>query len=182
VAKGAESAKVDGPGLNAGITITGGPGSGEPGSGSALGTLADLSGFFAAAFGQAPDPMVAKQPKTTYLGPKYTVAYVMPGPNGVRSTLKQDVYPYAKPDPLTYMQPGQRFFGDQRTRGGWFIAPMQLKQTLVGIGLPASAPSEDDGFLPGLGTLAAFAAAALGLIAITVGLLRLRRRPRPVTT
>jgi hypothetical protein len=126
--------------------------------------------------------MVAKQPETTYLGPKYTVAYVMPGPNGIRSTLKQDVYPYAKPDPLTYMQPGQRFFGDQRTRGGWFVAPVHLKQTMIGIGLPPTAPGGDDGFLPGFGTIAAFAAAALGLLAIAWGVLRLRRRPRPVTT
>ena len=50
-------------------------------------------------------------------GPRYTITYTMPGPR--TSELRQDVYPYAKPNPVTDTAPGQRYFGSQRTVGGW---------------------------------------------------------------
>jgi hypothetical protein len=47
------------------------------------------------------------------------------------------VYPYAKPAPLTYMKPGQRFWNTEQAHGGWFRATAALKKVLVRAGLPA---------------------------------------------
>jgi hypothetical protein len=177
LAKGAESATIHGPGLSSAIGL---PGSGEPGGGTPLGRIADFTGFYPEAFGQSPDPTVAKPPPGD-LGPRYTITYVMPGPNGTRDRLVQDVYPYATPDPVTYMAPGQSFFAGQRTEGGWYVSPVALKQALVRVGLPATAPRADGGAWVGGTALAAIVAAALLLAVGAAGVLRLRRRPRVVT-
>jgi hypothetical protein len=179
-AKGPIAATIDGPGTGGGISLGG---NGEPGSGAPLGNLSDQAGLFPAAFGQTPDPMLANRPKGDP-GPRYTITYRLPGPNGVESTIRQDLYPYAKSGPVTYTAPDQRFFGTERTRGGWYQASPTLKETLVKAGLPATAPSagtsSDDGtaladYWP------AFAIAfALALAALTAVLLR--RRPRTATT
>ena len=137
LAKGPSEAVVTGPGIgddNA-VTIT------------ALGDDSDLtglSGFFPATFGQSPDPMLASAP-TGQLGPKYTVRYTVPGPNGADATILQDVYPYAEPSPVTYTAPGQRFFDNQRTRGGWYVSSLELRNLLVRAGLPAEAPTATSG-------------------------------------
>ena len=86
-------------------------------------------------YGQTPSPTSKHRPNAA-LGPAYTVTYVLPGPNGIRSKVVQRAYPYAKPLPLTYMRPGQRFWGSRHTVGGWFHAP-GLREALVQFGLPA---------------------------------------------
>jgi len=178
LAKGAESATLSGSGLKkAGILIKG---NGEPGSGTPLGQLAEESGFFPEVFGQSPDPLLKTAPKGD-LGPSYTLSYVMPGPNGVKSTIVQTVYPYAKPDPLTYVKPGQTFFDGQKTLGGWFQTPVRLKQDLVSIGLPATAPG-GGGFGIDLTTIGMAAALAAALALSAIMALRFRRRPRPLPT
>jgi hypothetical protein len=175
VAKGPSGASIDGPGSGGGINIRG---DGESG-GTPLGDLTQYGGFFAATFGQEPDPMLATRPKGD-LGPKYTITYTVPGPNNELDRLKQDIYPYAPGGPVTYMEPGQKFFGTEETRGGWFKAAPLVKDTLVEAGLPAVAPSgsESDGtsfFTAEL--LSAMAGAALLLGAATVIFLRRRERP-----
>ena len=175
VGKGPSGAEVSGPGDGGGISFTG---NGESG-GTPLGNLTEQAGFFAAAFGQEPNPLLAGRPKGE-LGPKYTITYTVPGPNNELDTLKQDVYPYAKPGPVTYMKPGQKFFGTEQTRGGWYQAPALLKETLTEAGLPAVAPSGSgsDGtsfFTAEL--LSAMAAAALLLGAASLIFLRRRERP-----
>jgi len=175
LAKGPSSASVSGPGLLGSVPV---PGEGEGGYGTPLGDLVSAGGFFPAMFGQSPDPMSKAKPKGL-LGPRYTVTYVVPGPNG-KSTIVQQIYPYAKPDPVTYMKPGQAFWGDQRTYGGWFRGSAQLKAALVRIGLPASPPAEGGAGFWSTGAIAGLAAglaAALGLAA--AGFALLRRRPRP---
>jgi hypothetical protein len=137
-AKGPSEAVVTGPGIDddGGIAIT------------LMGDGADLtnsSGFFPAAFGQSPDPMLASPPDGTQLGPKYTIHYTVPGPSGSEDTIVQDVYPYADPTPLTYTPPGQKFFGSQRTHGGWFVSSIGLRNVLVHAGLPAESPVADTG-------------------------------------
>jgi hypothetical protein len=142
--------------------------------------------LFPAAFGQTPDPMLAERPKGE-LGPRYTVTYRLPGPNGGESTIRQDLYPYAGNAPVTYTAPGQRFFGTERTRGGWFQASPELKDTLVKAGLPARAggppaaapgpsSSGDDG--TGFADLwPAFGAAfVIGLTALVSVVIRRRER------
>ncbi len=136
-AKGPESAAVSGPQLGRALAVTG---DGEGGNGSALGSLVDLGGFFPQMYGQAPTRTLKQQPRGA-LGPRYQIAYVVPGPNGIKSTVVQLVYPYAKPVPLTYMQPSQRYWGGRLTVGGWFRASPELRQALVRFGLPKTAPA-----------------------------------------
>jgi hypothetical protein len=177
LAKGAESASIQGPNLDSAITL----GGGEPGSGTPLGQIAEFTGFFAEAFGQSPDPTTDRPPAGD-LGPRYTITYVMPGPNGARDNVVQDVYPYATPDPVSYMRPGQSFFDGERTDGGWYVSPVALKRVLVEVGLPATAPRTGGGgsWLDGI-ALATIVAAGMILLLGAAGVAVLRRRPRPAT-
>jgi hypothetical protein len=177
LAKGPMDAKVSGPGIKGGGIHLKSNGGGDPSSGTPLGNLTEFSGFFPAMFGQEPDPMLQKRPRGT-LGPKYTIEYSVPGPYGHNATVRQDLYPYAKPDPLTYTRPGQTFFGGQKTRGGWFVAPTDLKATLVQAGLPKNPPSpgSSDSWALSWG-LSTLGAAALLLLAVTFVAYRRRLRP-----
>jgi hypothetical protein len=130
-AKGPESATIDGPGGS--ITVSG---DGEGGPGTPLGNLVENGGFFPAVFARSPDPMLARRPSGD-LGPRYTVTYVVPGPGG-DSRIVQDLYPYAQPRAVTYMRPGQRFWGGEQTHGGWYVATGDLTTS---VGLPEAAPT-----------------------------------------
>jgi hypothetical protein len=134
LAKGPSAASLTGPGLDRALPVKG---EGEMGVGTPLGSLVQLGGFFPQMFAEVPDPTTSVRP-TADLGPRYRVVYRVPGPNG-NSMVIQDVYPYAK-TPVTYMRSGQGFWGSERTHGGWFVSGPGLKVTLVGIGLPKSAP------------------------------------------
>jgi hypothetical protein len=126
-AKGPESASLTGPGLEQrSLTFAG---NGEMGQGTPLGKLVDATGFFAQMYGQSPDPTAKTRPPGT-LGPRYRITYVVPGPNGIRSRVVQDVYPFAKPTPLTYMRPAQRYWGSRLAHGGWFRTTAALRQVL----------------------------------------------------
>jgi hypothetical protein len=180
LAKGASEAEIDGPGLSSPIKLSG---SGEPGSATQLGQIAGATGFLPAVFGGGRDPqeLLTERPKGT-LGPRYTITYVMPGPNNQEDTLVQDVYPYAQPEAVTYTKPGQRFWNNERTHGGWYLSSWylaaSLKDQLVAAGLPPNAPTGDDGFrLPLAGILAAAVALALGGLAAYA----IRRRPGTAT-
>lgn len=173
LAKGASEATITGPGLGDGITLAG---ENSP-NGGALMELAESAGFFPAVFATTPNPMLTKRPKGS-LGPRYTITYTMPGPNSDVSRIRQDLYPYATPAPVSYVKPGQPFFETEKTFGGWFVSNAFLKQQLVAVGLPASPPA-GDGFDPPwvvVGILAALAA-----VVTAAGALRLRRRPHPAT-
>lgn len=141
VGKGPSEAVISGPGGgdgdgSSGITFKGCCADGTPTM-----MLAERAGFFAAAFGQQPDPMLGEPPAGA-LGPKYTITYTVPGPNNETWKIKQDLYPYAADGPLTYMKPGQELFENPGgTPGGWFPATSQLKEMLVDAGLPVSPPS-----------------------------------------
>jgi hypothetical protein len=112
------------------------------------------------------------------LGPKYTITYTVPGPDNDSVRLRQDLYPYAEPSPVTYMAPHQRFFMGMTTHGGWFRADPRLKDTLVAAGLPTVPPagSSGDSFF----STAAFGAlaAATALLAVAAVAIVLRRRVR----
>jgi hypothetical protein len=176
LAKGPSEATINGPGLKGGGIHLKSDGGGDPSSGTPLGNLTESGGFFPAAYGQQPDPMVKARPRGE-LGPKYTVVYKVPGPDGDTATLKQDLYPYAANGPVTYMKPGQEFFDGMRTHGGWYLAPRDLKSQLVDAGLPSSAPSGGSGTSwPIAWSAVSIAGAALLLAATFVAF---RRRPRP---
>jgi hypothetical protein len=135
-AKGPSTASLTGPGLDRALPVKG---EGEGGYGTPLGSLVQLGGYFPQVFGGSPNPTTRTRPAGD-LGPRYRVVYRVPGPNG-NSTLVQDVYPYAKPNPVTHMRAGQRFWGGTRTKGGWFVSEAGLKRTLVQAGLPKSPPA-----------------------------------------
>ena len=171
--KGASEATITGPGLGAPITLAG---EGQA-DGELLMQIAEAAGFFPAVFSQTPDPMSAERPAGT-LGPKYTVEYVMPGPSNELDTLVQEIYPYATPSPVTYVDPGQPFWTTEETYGGWFVAPSTLTDQLVAAGLPETAPTGGDTPSDSPWTvlgpvLVLLAVAAMGALAIVMT----RRRP-----
>lgn len=179
-AKGPESASISGPGLDRSLPITG---AGEMGPGTPLGALVDAGGFFAQMYGQSPDPTLPSQPKGTP-GPSFRITYVVPGPNEIRSRVVQQVYPYAKPSPVSYMAPGQSFWGNKRTSGGWFRAPADLKKMLVSLGLPAAAPRANAGFSPMdlIGPVAGGVVALIMLVAVARASRRRGWRPLRAAT
>ena len=130
-AKGPSEATISGPGFSKTIDVLNDGSGGTPG-----GDLTQQSGFFPAAFGQSPDPMLHSRP--AHLGPRYTIVWKVPG-GAANLRVRQDIYPYARGGSVTYMKPGQPIF-DMTTRGGWYRDP-QLKRTLVGLGLSAKAPA-----------------------------------------
>jgi hypothetical protein len=133
LAKGPSEATITGPGLGKAITITGPESDGSP-----MMSFAEAAGFFPAAFGQTPVVTTSTRPKGN-LGPKYSIDYVVPGPDGGSQKIHQDLYAYAKPAAWTYMPAGQPIF-DMTTHGGWFT-DAQLKTILVAHGLPKAAPT-----------------------------------------
>lgn len=132
-AKEPSQASISGPGFSKTILPTSGNEWGE----TPLALLTDLSGFFPSSVGQSPDPMLHRKPGA--LGPRYTIAWTVPGPPGPTHRVRQDLYPYARGGAVTYTKPGQAIF-DTTTRGGWYRSP-ELKNTLVAMGLPKVAPS-----------------------------------------
>jgi hypothetical protein len=97
----------------------------------------------------------------------------VPTPNGRRS-IEADLYPYATPRPVTYMKPGQPFFGLMRTYGGWYVGKPGLKKMLFEAGLPGRTPSDG-----GSHAWRWIGSSVLALAAVAaVAALLLRRRPR----
>jgi hypothetical protein len=131
LAKGPSAATISGAVLKNAITISG---DGETDQ-TPLGQLTMQAGFFPAAFGQSPDPMLHKRPAGP-LGPGLTIHYTVPGPDNQTFYIDQIAYPYAKGGAFTYMKPGQPIFG-MATIGGWYRA-YGLKRTLVKLGAPAT--------------------------------------------
>jgi hypothetical protein len=170
-AKGPASASLSGPGLDHAVPVTG---QGEMGPGTPLGSLVQFGGFFPQAFGQSPDPTTRKRPAGD-LGPRYRVVYRVPGPSET-STLVQDVYPYAKPSPVTHMRSGQPFWG-MHTHGGWFVGEARLKQALVKSGLPKSAPALGGRAFPWAWTLGGAAAFVILVVFALRRLHLMRLRP-----
>jgi hypothetical protein len=170
--KGANEAVLEGPGIGA-IAFAG---EGQSG-GMQLSALAEQSGVYQAMFReeQLPDPMLASRPNGD-LGPKYTITWTVPTSSTDADKIRQDVYPYAKPAPVTYMVPGQKAF-DRQTHGGWFQAGPGLKETLVSAGLPASAPRGSAGNSSFPTTTASLVVFALLFVTATAVVVRRRTRP-----
>lgn len=180
-AKGPIEASVDGPGLDDPITFGGWDAEAPLANGAPLMEFAEAAGFFPAVFPRQPDPMLDRRPKSD-LGPRYVVDYLVPGPYGEEWSILQDLYPYAKPHPVTYMAPGQPVYQTE-TRGGWFVAtsptaPSLLFQ-LTEAGLPRNPPTGSDGS-PFPWTIVGSLAAVVAVLAIgTLAIVVVRRRPHP---
>jgi hypothetical protein len=169
--KGPSAASLSGPGADGGISFGR---DGEDGV-TALSNLVNHSGLFRAVFGEEPDPILQRRPKGD-LGPEYTITWTVPGPSNELWKLRQEVYPYASPAPVTYIEPGQQVY-DQQTRGGWFQADAALKRTLVEAGLPSTWSGASSGSSAFPTALVTVSTAAL-LVAMATALL-IRRRARP---
>jgi hypothetical protein len=172
LAKGPDEATITGPGLAKAVTITGPEQAGSP-----LMSFAEAAGFFPAAFGQEPNPMLPGRPKGD-LGPKYRIDYNVPGGGGMSFPISQDLYPYAQPYAVTYMKDGQVIF-DMTTRGGWW-SDSSLKDQLVALGLPKSAATVE---AAGSSSAGFFSTGRLGLLVLVLllvgaGTLVMRRRFR----
>ena len=116
-AKGPASASITGPSVRT-LAVSG---NGEA-PGNPLGTLANAGGFFAQMFGQTPDPTFRLRPKGAL--DRGTPWCTSCPARTTPSRVTQFVYPYAKPVALTYMRPGQVFWGVIRaTAGGSALPP-----------------------------------------------------------
>ncbi len=76
---------------------------------------------------------------------------------------------------MTHTQAGQRYYGSERTVGGWFVATTTLKDQLVAAGLPSSPPGGEGRTLlswPVVGLGAAFI-----IVAFARGNVARRRAP-----
>lgn len=162
---------MSGPGISGNRHLGG---DSEGGPGTPLGALTVAGGFFPQVFGQEPDPTRTSRPQGD-LGPRYRITYVMPGPREA-AILRQDFYPYAESGPLTYMAPGQTFWGGQRTHGGWFAADWSVRRKL---GLPARAPTSRSGGAHLLRSSGVGGGAVLLALAIGVVILRRRSQEKP---
>jgi hypothetical protein len=175
-AKGPDEATITGPGIAKAITITGPEEAGSP-----MMSFAEAAGFFPAAFGQEPNPMLPDRPKGD-LGPKYRIDYNVPGGVGASFSISQDLYPYAQPYAVTYMNEGQEIF-DMTTRGGWWT-DVSLKDQLVALGLPKSAATAEaaNSSSAGFFSTGRLGVLVLVLFVVGAGTLVMRRRFRSDTT
>ncbi len=169
-AKGPDRATIDGPGLAKPIVLSGDSESGSQAASPFFRFVQDV-GFFPAVFPQTPNPMLPGRPTGT-LGPRYSIVYRVPGPNGESFQLIQDLYPYAVDGPVTFMPAGQAIFG-MRTLGGWYQGSSDAKGRLLVVGLPRKAPGSralSGGAWAGIGLG--------GLLALAAGAFGVRRRTR----
>jgi hypothetical protein len=174
LAKGASEATIEGPGLDSPITVK------DRGLHSKLGHLAEVTGFYPAVFARIPDPMLQERPEGN-LGPRYTITWVMPGPNGETDRIRQDLYPFASKGPVSYVRPGQPFFETDGTHGGWYVASSFLKDDLVGVGLPETPPTGGGSSDFPWTVIGALGAVVIVLLLAVAAALHLRRRPGPAT-
>ena len=126
LAKGPSRASIAGTGLTT-VRISGAEGSATP-----FWRLVEAAGWFEAAWGPSRLPKTRPQGE---LGPRYTITWTVPS----SSRLRQDVYPYAKPYPVTYMPSGQTIY-ETPVKGGWFVGGVKLRKALARVGVLAEAP------------------------------------------
>jgi len=134
-AKGASKILIQGPGLVRPITV-------EPGESTSTDQLwplmIDSRFFLGLCHGRCESrSRLPRRPSQT-LGPRYTLTYTM-NLDVTPHEVVQYVFPYARPNPVTYMPARQTFLQHHETGGGWFIAPQRLERELITLGLPATA-------------------------------------------
>ena len=178
-AKGPSHASIAGPGMTT-IRISGAEGNATP-----FWRLVEAAGWFEAAWGPSRLPQTSPPGE---LGPRYTITWSVPS----SSRLHQDVYPYAKPYPVTYMPRAQRIWGTP-VQGGWFVGGAKLRKALAGVGVATQAPqpepqpqssaSHEPAHASGSGlSTRDIGAIVAGVVILALALLlgfRAIRRPRP---
>jgi hypothetical protein len=168
-----KSVTISGPGIDHQLTLTGG-GEREIES-TPAGKLAMQSGFFPELFDTSPDPTLVERPDGP-LGPKLRAEYIFPNPEtGELARVVQDVYPYAKPYPVTYIPAGREIWTGEAAHGGWYLAQPDLKAVLVKAGLPRTAQVVGRSSGSSMGAWAGGAAGAAALL-LALGYLVYRLR------
>jgi hypothetical protein len=169
--KEVKSVTITGPGLNDEITLRGG---GEVES-TVAGNFAMLSGFFPELFDTSPDPTLERKPDGP-LGPKFQATYEFPNPEtGELARIVQDVYPYAKPYPVTYIAAGREVWTGEDAHGGWYVTSADLKASLVKAGLPRTAHTVRHES-PASMSMRAGGAAGVAVLMLALGYFGYRRR------
>jgi hypothetical protein len=194
-AKGASAATISGGGPGG---LPGGPinlkGDGEPGSGTSLSNLAEAAGVFALLWedGQ-PGALTSAPLPPAQRGARYTITWTFPNGDGGEDQVRQSVWPYAAGGPLTFMATSQKVL-DGATKGGWYRAGDNLRQLLIGLGLPnhpalatpaapAASPAPAAEPAPALWPKVAAGIGLFVVIAVAAALvLRRRSSPGPATT
>jgi hypothetical protein len=172
-AKGIQSATITGPGLDELLVA--------PGDG-----LASLTAFWEVMPGQPQPPTLTDQAPTKQLGPRYRLTWRLTTHADRTTAIHQDLYPHAEGGPLVHTAAGQPIF-NAGTVGGWYQAPVALRDRLNALGVPPAAsdpveavdavPSSNDSPWRAVIVLVAGAAALAGLGA-AVAVRRARRRER----
>jgi hypothetical protein len=127
---------ITGPGLVEPITLR------EPGSktiGADLANVVQRSGFFNGVFDA--DPERLKERPAGDLGPRYTIMYSMSLSDRRSGTIVQYAYPFAEPMPVTHIPAKQQYWANNETVGGWFVAHLGFRQTLISLGVPVPGAS-----------------------------------------
>jgi hypothetical protein len=182
-AKGIESATITGPGLARPIE--------DPSPD--MSKLPALTAFWDVMPGQPQPSTLMEQAPTARVGPRYTVTWqLMTGPDET-TAIRQDLYPLAEGGPLVHTAAGQPIF-DGTTTGGWYEAPIALRDMLSSRGVPpasAASPAKSSAATPpvvGAGSgddppwpaliIGAMGAMALASLGAVVAIRRARRRER----
>ena len=179
-AKGIQSATISGPGLDDPIDVE-------------VGRLPDLTAFWQVIPGQPEPPTLTERPPAGRLGPRYTVTWQLMTDADETTAIHQDLYPLAEGGPLVHTAAGQSIF-DGTTIGGWYKAPIALRDRLHALGVPpasAASPAKSSRSTPPasgaqsaggppwppviIGATGAMALAAVGGV---VAVRRVRRRER----
>jgi hypothetical protein len=172
-AKGLQSATITGPGLEEPIDVA------DPDNSK----LPALTGFWEVMPGQPAPPGLVEQAPTKQRGPRYRLTWRLMTDADDTIAIRQDLYPHAAGGPLVHTAAGQPIF-DAATPGGWYAAPLTLRDMLQSLGVPPAgsppapaAPSSDDS--PGRIAIVV-AAGAVGLASVggAVAVRRARRRER----
>jgi hypothetical protein len=172
-AKGLQSATITGPGLEEPIDVA------DPDNSK----LPALTGFWEVMPGQPAPPGLVEQAPTKQRGPRYRLTWRLMTDADDTIAIRQDLYPHAAGGPLVHTAAGQPIF-DAVTPGGWYAAPLTLRDMLQSLGVPPAgsppapaAPSSDDS--PGRIAIVV-AAGAVGLASVggAVAVRRARRRER----
>lgn len=161
---------VSGPGLDVGVKL-------RPHDYLDMSVVAEHSGFWKQFGCRLCSTRLSPAPAGA-LGPRYVLTYSMPSSFGpdeeIRSTdeVVQYVYPYAEPQPVTFMPPHQRSPGGTSSIGGWYMADETLTRELetFGVGPPTLPPVRTAGPSAGeiMKPIAMVLLAVIGLSAIVL--------------
>jgi hypothetical protein len=136
-AKGIQSATISGPGLDDPIDAE-------------VGRLPALTAFWEVLPGQPEPPTLMEQAPAGRLGPRYTVTWQLMTDADETTAIRQDLYPLAEGGPLVHTAAGQPIF-DGTTIGGWYAAPIALRDRLHALGVPparAASPAKSSPATP----------------------------------